>query len=185
MSLAQALNSLPRRRLLDGVTPIRRLHGIENALGSSSNRVQIYAKRDDLMSLGGGGNKLRKLEFLLGDAAAGGADTIIATGGRQSNFARLAAAAAAKLGLACELVLSRMVPRVGPLDGLVNCAAIVIHADPLETAWTDWERIFRINLFGAYETSRPVARSMIESGARGAIVSVASEAGKKVVVQTL
>jgi NAD(P)-dependent dehydrogenase (short-subunit alcohol dehydrogenase family) len=69
--------------------------------------------------------------------------------------------------------------RLGPLDGLVNCAAIVIHADPLETAWTDWERIFRINLFGAYETSRLVARSMIESGARGAIVSVASEAGKK------
>jgi hypothetical protein len=68
MSLAQALNSLPRRRLLDGPTPIRRLHGIENALGSSSNRVQIYAKRDDHMSLGGGGNKLRKLEFLLGDA---------------------------------------------------------------------------------------------------------------------
>jgi NAD(P)-dependent dehydrogenase (short-subunit alcohol dehydrogenase family) len=69
--------------------------------------------------------------------------------------------------------------RLGPLDGLVNCAAIVIHADPLETAWMDWERIFRINLFGAYETSRLVARSMIESGARGAIVSVASEAGKK------
>ena len=69
--------------------------------------------------------------------------------------------------------------RLGPLDGLVNCAAIVIHADPLETAWMDWERIFRINLFGAYETSRLVARSMINSGARGAIVSVASEAGKK------
>src|SRR5450631_2765914 len=65
------------------------------------------------MSLGGGGNKLRKLEFLLGDAAAAGADTIIATGGRQSNFARLTAAAAARLGLACELVLSRMVPRSG------------------------------------------------------------------------
>jgi NAD(P)-dependent dehydrogenase (short-subunit alcohol dehydrogenase family) len=69
--------------------------------------------------------------------------------------------------------------KLGPLDGLVNCAAIVIHADPLETAWTDWERLFRINLFGAYETSRLVARSMVASGARGAIVSVASEAGKK------
>jgi NAD(P)-dependent dehydrogenase (short-subunit alcohol dehydrogenase family) len=68
---------------------------------------------------------------------------------------------------------------LGPLDGLVNCAAIVVHADPLETAWTDWERLFRINLFGAYETSRLVARSMIASGARGAIVNVASEAGKK------
>ena len=69
--------------------------------------------------------------------------------------------------------------KLGPLDGLVNCGAIVVHADPLETAWTDWERNFRINLFGVYETSRLVARSMIDSGARGPIVSVASEAGKK------
>jgi NAD(P)-dependent dehydrogenase (short-subunit alcohol dehydrogenase family) len=75
--------------------------------------------------------------------------------------------------------------KLGPLDGLVNCAAIVIHADPLETAWTDWERIFRINLFGAYEVSRLVARSMIDSGARGAIVSVASEVGKKGHVESL
>ena len=75
--------------------------------------------------------------------------------------------------------------RFGPLDGLVNCAAIVIHAEPLETAWADWERIFRINLFGAYEASRLVARSMIASSARGAIVSVASEAGKKGHVESL
>ena len=54
--------------------------------------------------------------------------------------------------------------KLGPLDGLVNCGAIVIHADPLETAWMDWEQIFRINLFGAYEASRLVARSMIEFG---------------------
>jgi D-cysteine desulfhydrase len=113
MSLSRALSLLPRRDLLEGPTPIQRLHRVENALGSLLNGVRIYAKRDDLMSLGGGGNKLRKLEFLLGDAAAAGADTIIATGGRQSNFARLTAAAAAKLGLACELVLSRMVPRSG------------------------------------------------------------------------
>jgi len=114
MSLSQALSLLPRRDLLEGPTPIQRLHGIENALASSLNGVRIFVKRDDLTSLGGGGNKLRKLEFLLGDAAARGADTIIATGGRQSNFARLAAAAAARLGLACEVVLARMVPRAGP-----------------------------------------------------------------------
>ena len=113
MSISQALSILPRRDLLDGPTPIQRLHRVEDALGSSLNGVRIYAKRDDLMSLGGGGNKLRKLEFLLGDAAAAGADTIIATGGRQSNFARLTAAAAARLGLACELVLARMVKRSG------------------------------------------------------------------------
>ncbi len=113
MSLSRALSIQPRRLLLDGPTPIQRLTRIEEALGSSAKGVHIYAKRDDLMSLGGGGNKLRKLEFLLGDAIAQGADTIIATGGRQSNFLRLAAAAAAKLGLSAELVLSRMVPREG------------------------------------------------------------------------
>jgi NAD(P)-dependent dehydrogenase (short-subunit alcohol dehydrogenase family) len=69
--------------------------------------------------------------------------------------------------------------RLGGIDGLVNCAAIVVHADPLKAAWADWERIFRVNLFGAYEASRLVAKSMIASGARGAIVSVASDAGKK------
>lgn len=113
MSLSDSLRRMPRRDLLEGPTPIQRLHRIEDALGSSLNGVRIYVKRDDLMSLGGGGNKLRKLEFLLGDAAAAGADTIIATGGRQSNFTRLAAAAAARLGLACEVVLSPLVARGG------------------------------------------------------------------------
>jgi D-cysteine desulfhydrase len=63
------------------------------------------------MELGGGGNKLRKLEFLIGQAKAEGCDTIVAIGGVQSNFARLAAAACARTGLACELVLAQMVPR--------------------------------------------------------------------------
>ena len=67
----------------------------------------------------------------------------------------------------------------GRIDGLVNCGAIVAHADPLEVAWADWERQFRINLFGAYEASRLVAKAMIAKGVRGAIVNVASEAGKK------
>lgn len=113
MSLAQALASLPRCDLVDGPTPIQRLHRVEAKLGSSLNGVELYAKRDDLMSLGGGGSKLRKLEFLLGEAMAAGADTMIATGGRQSNFARLAASAAARMDLSCELVLAHMVPRDG------------------------------------------------------------------------
>ena len=69
--------------------------------------------------------------------------------------------------------------RLGRIDGLVNCAAIVIHADPLETAWRDWEKTFAVNLFGAYEASRLVAKAMIAKGVHGAIVNVASEAGKK------
>jgi NAD(P)-dependent dehydrogenase (short-subunit alcohol dehydrogenase family) len=68
---------------------------------------------------------------------------------------------------------------LGRIDGLVNCAAIVIHADPLEIPWSDWEKIFAINLFGAYEAARLAAKSMIANGVRGAIVNVASEAGKK------
>jgi L-cysteate sulfo-lyase len=66
-------------------------------------------KRDDFMGLGGGGNKLRKLEFLIGDAISKGANTIITVGGRQSNHAR--PPAAARLGLRCELILSQVVPR--------------------------------------------------------------------------
>lgn len=63
------------------------------------------------MGLGLGGNKLRKLEFLIGDALAQGCDTFITTGARQSNHARLSAAAAARAGLSCELVLTDTVAR--------------------------------------------------------------------------
>jgi L-cysteate sulfo-lyase len=97
----------PRYRLLDGATPIQHLTRLSKKLGN----VDIFVKRDDVMGLGGGGNKLRKLEFLIGEAQAAGADTIVTVGALQSNHARLTAAAAAKAGLACELVLTRSVPR--------------------------------------------------------------------------
>ena len=74
---------------------------------------------------------------------------------------------------------------LGRIDGLVNCAAIVLHADPLAISRADWQRQFEINLFGAYEASRLVAKSMIAAGTRGAIVSIASEAGKKGHVESL
>ncbi|QFY62956.1 D-cysteine desulfhydrase family protein (plasmid) [Rhizobium grahamii] len=105
------LRSLPRERLMKGPTPIQRLARLEEVLGERSRGVSIWAKRDDLMELGGGGNKVRKLEFLIGQAKAEGCDTLVVTGGVQSNFARLAAAACARTGLACELVLAQMVPR--------------------------------------------------------------------------
>lgn len=69
--------------------------------------------------------------------------------------------------------------RLGGIDGLVNCAAIVRHVDPLETPWSDWERVFSINVYGAFEAARLVAKGMIANGIKGAIVNVASEAGKK------
>jgi D-cysteine desulfhydrase len=95
-----------RVRLMDGATPIQRLKGIERVLGDRTRGVRIWTKRDDFGSLGGGGSKLRKLEFLLGQALAEGCDTVIAVGGLQSNFARLTATACAKLGLGCEVVLT-------------------------------------------------------------------------------
>ena len=110
-----ALSVFPRVSLLAGPTPIERLARVEAALGPALGpalgSVALWVKRDDLIGLGGGGNKLRKLEFLLGAAQAQGADTIITLGGRQSNHARLTAAAAARMGMAAELVLVRMVPR--------------------------------------------------------------------------
>jgi L-cysteate sulfo-lyase len=101
---------MPRFELVEQPTPIQRLTRLEQALGCR-DCPPIYVKRDDLMGVGGGGNKLRKLEFLIGEALDQGCDTFITTGARQSNHARLTAAAAARAGLACELVLTDTVAR--------------------------------------------------------------------------
>jgi len=101
---------MSRVALVDAPTPIQPLKRIEELMGPALNGVKLYVKRDDLMGLGGGGNKLRKLEYLMGDAAANGCDTIIATGGIQSNFTRVTAAACARQKVACELVLAPLVP---------------------------------------------------------------------------
>jgi L-cysteate sulfo-lyase len=96
--------------MIEHPTPIQRFTRLEHAVGRT-DCPPIYVKRDDLMGIGGGGNKLRKLEFLIGEALAQGCDTFITTGARQSNHARLSAAAAARAGLACELVLTDTVAR--------------------------------------------------------------------------
>ncbi|MGO4440677.1 D-cysteine desulfhydrase family protein [Rhizobium sp. RAF56] len=115
MQISSILDKFPRVRLMASPTPIQRLERLEQALGDRRREVAIWVKRDDLMGLGGGGNKLRKLEFLLAQARSEGCDTVIAIGGVQSNFARLTAAACARSGLACELVLAQMVPRIDDL----------------------------------------------------------------------
>jgi L-cysteate sulfo-lyase len=111
MFLADALARMPRVALIEAPTPIQPLKRIEEVMGPALNGVKLYVKRDDLLGLGGGGNKLRKLEYLMGDAAANGCDTIIATGGIQSNFTRVVAAACARQKVACELVLAPLVPQ--------------------------------------------------------------------------
>lgn len=89
-------------------TPLDPCPRLSAALGAT-----VLVKRDDVGGIGLGGNKLRKLEFTLAAALASGADTIITFGGVQTNHGRLTAAACARLGLRCELVLTRAVPRSG------------------------------------------------------------------------
>lgn len=83
-------------------TPIEALPRLSRLLGGP----QLFIKRDDLTGLGMGGNKTRKLEYLAADALAEGAKTLITTGAVQSNHCRQVAAAAAKLGLDCQLILA-------------------------------------------------------------------------------
>lgn len=100
------LGKFARRRYTQGVTPIEKLTRFSEALGGPT----IYIKRDDLLGLTSGGNKTRKLEFLVADALSKGADTLITCGAVQSNHCRLTLAAAVKEGLKCQLVLEERVP---------------------------------------------------------------------------
>jgi len=100
------LVKFPRRRYTEGKTPIEKLENFSKKMGGPT----VYIKRDDLLGLAGGGNKTRKLEFVMADALAKGADTVITTGAVQSNHCRLTLAAAVKEGLKCRLVLEERVP---------------------------------------------------------------------------
>jgi D-cysteine desulfhydrase family pyridoxal phosphate-dependent enzyme len=92
----------PREPLGFYPTPLHRLDRLSAHLGGP----RLWIKRDDLTGFALGGNKVRKLEFFLGAARAAGADVLLTAGGQQSNHARITAAAAARAGLECVLVLS-------------------------------------------------------------------------------
>ena len=93
-------------------TPLQRLDGPSARLG-----VEIWVKRDDLTGLGLSGNKVRKLAFLMAQAKAAGATTVLTTGGIQSNHCRATAVAARQLGLAPRLLLRGSAQAPGDLDG--------------------------------------------------------------------
>lgn len=102
------LDKFDRYPLTFGPTPIEHLPRLTDALGG---KVQIYAKREDCNSgLAMGGNKLRKLEYIVPDAIASGADTLVSIGGVQSNHTRMVAATAAKIGMKCVVVQEKWVP---------------------------------------------------------------------------
>ncbi|KNG92678.1 cytochrome C biogenesis protein CcmE [Pseudaestuariivita atlantica] len=99
--LSIELARFPRVRLGHLPTPLEPMDRLSEALGGP----RFWVKRDDCTGLSSGGNKTRKLEFLIADAVQSGADTIITQGATQSNHARQTAAAAAKMGMACHILL--------------------------------------------------------------------------------
>ncbi|MBO0904677.1 1-aminocyclopropane-1-carboxylate deaminase [Jiella sonneratiae] len=102
------LEKFERYPLTFGPTPIEHLPRLSAAIGG---KIDVYAKRDDCNSgLAFGGNKLRKLEYIVPDIIASGADTLVSIGGVQSNHTRMVAATAAKLGLKCVVVQEKWVP---------------------------------------------------------------------------
>ncbi len=103
------LADFERYPLTFGPSPIEKLPRLSAAL---DDRVELYAKREDCNSgLAFGGNKLRKLEYIVPDAIAAGADTLVTIGGVQSNHTRLVAATAAKIGMKCRLIQENWVPQ--------------------------------------------------------------------------
>ena len=102
----QALARQPHLQLTLLPTPVYDARRFREALGGPARCPRILIKRDDLTTLGLGGNKARKLEYLVADAQAQGATTLVTTGAVQSNHARMTAAAACKAGMRCVLVLT-------------------------------------------------------------------------------
>jgi L-cysteate sulfo-lyase len=100
-SLTMNLARFPRVRLAHLPTPLERMDNLTRAL----NGPEIWIKRDDCTGLSSGGNKTRKLEFLMAEARDQGADIVLTQGATQSNHARQTAAAAAKLGMDCHILL--------------------------------------------------------------------------------
>ncbi|MDF2733797.1 MAG: D-cysteine desulfhydrase [Chloroflexota bacterium] len=149
---------LPRFRLFDAPSPLAPLHRLSAALGG---RTEIWVKREDLLPLAFGGNKLRNLEFLVGAALADGADTLVTSGRRWSNHCRLTAAAGARAGLAVELVLSGPPASVrGPGVVLMTAFGATVHQLP------SLDRDAR-----EAEVAR-VTRAVVERGGRPYVIEV-------------
>ncbi len=97
---------LPFYSLMDGPTPLQEMTGLRAALLSQTSKCpRLFIKRDDMTGLAGGGNKTRKLEYLIGNALKNGATTVITAGALQSNHVRQTAAAAARAGLQAYVIL--------------------------------------------------------------------------------
>lgn len=138
--MPRLLDAFPRFPLAHLPTPLAEMPRLREALTRETGKKlpPLYVKRDDCTGLAGGGNKTRKLEFLIGEAIASGADTVVTTGALQSNHARQTAAAAAAADLSCVLVLFDSVPYKGRtyrssgnllLDAVLGAEVRIVQAD--------------------------------------------------------
>src|SRR2546425_4580734 len=174
MVIPPAIAAIPRFPLLDGASPLARLERFSGALGGDVDSVvDVWIKREDLLPLAFGGNKLRNLEFLVGAAQAAGADVLVTSGRRWSNHCRLTAAAGAAAGLPVHLVLTG--PPISPpganerldrlLGAIVHIAATDARTD--REALVD-ETLARLRADGR----RPYVVPVGGSGAIGAVGQV-------------
>jgi L-cysteate sulfo-lyase len=124
------MRSLPRQRFAHLPTPVESLPGVSAALQGPT----LWVKRDDQTGLALGGNKTRKLELLVAEARANGARTLITTGAVQSNHCRQTAAAAARFGFDCILVLA------GEKPALVTGNLLLDQLFGADVVWTDSSR---------------------------------------------
>ncbi|HSB66928.1 MAG TPA: D-cysteine desulfhydrase family protein [Anaerolineales bacterium] len=154
------MKNIPRIRFAHLPTPVELLPRLSTELGGP----RLIVKRDDLTGPAFGGNKIRKLEFLLAEAQSHGAKTIITTGAIQSNHCRQTAAACARLGFDCQLVLSGEKPPAASgnllLDQLFNAKLIWTTLDErdqslhqaFQTAWEAGQRPYLIPYGGSNTT---------------------------------
>ncbi len=169
--LVHRLAAVPRQRLAALPTPLEDAPRLREALGGPARCPRILIKRDDLTGLGLGGNKARKLDFLLGDALARGATSVITTGAAQSNHARMTAAAARRCGLDVDLVLTSAddpAPLEGNLllDHLFGARVHMVAAvDPMLAVGDDEVVV------------RQVAVSLTERGGRPYVIPVGGSSG--------
>jgi L-cysteate sulfo-lyase len=187
-----ALNALPSAGLVAGPTPVEEMSRLRAALGGGP---RLLVKRDDALPFGFGGNKVRKLDLVAARARAEGADTLLTVGGVQSNHARATAAAAARLGLRCVLILGGARPERPTgnnlLDGLLGAEIHYVSSReeraPAMRAAADRLRAqgrhpFEIPLgastpLGAMAYARAVAELLAQVAAPDVIVHASSSGG--------
>ena len=137
--MMKQLTDFPRLPLGVLPTPLYKLENLSQRFGKN-----IYIKRDDLIGVALGGNKVRKLEFLLADAQAKGADVVLTAGGPQSNHAMLTAACASRLGMKSILVLKQRGELSGGnliLDNIYGTDVRFVDTDSYDDVYAEMERI--------------------------------------------